>query len=239
MTLFRTTLVFIVAVPNYLSTEEFIAFCGSHVEYFSDLCFIRGEEQQFTHENILDCMKKGMKTFKLNCHNSAIKLTFFYSVTAVDLKQNVQVDKDLQIRPYYAGHVLGAAMFYACVEDSGVVCTGDYNMTPDRHLGAAQIDRLQLDLLITESTYATTIRYSKYAREREFLKAELCILLDDYWELMNLKVPIYFSAGLTIQANLYYKVLINWTSQKVKDTYATRNAFDFKNVHSFDRSLLD
>ncbi|KAL4590568.1 hypothetical protein LXL04_003502 [Taraxacum kok-saghyz] len=54
-----------------------------------------------------------------------------------------------------------------------------------------------------------------------------------------LKVPIYFSAGLTIQANLYYKVLINWTSQKVKDTYATRNAFDFKNVHSFDRSLLD
>ncbi|KAL4569465.1 hypothetical protein LXL04_025103, partial [Taraxacum kok-saghyz] len=200
----------------------------------------RGEEQQFTHENILDCMKK---------------------VTAVGLKQNVQVDKDLQIRAYYAGHVLGAAMFYACVEDSGIVYTGDYNMTPDRHLGAAQIDRLQLDLLITESTYATTIRDSKYAREREFLKAvhkcvanggkvliptfalgraqELCILLDDYWERMNLKVPIYFSAGLTIQANLYYKVLINWTSQKVKDTYATRNAFDFKNVHSFDRSLLD
>ncbi|KAI3502528.1 hypothetical protein L1887_30649 [Cichorium endivia] len=200
----------------------------------------RGEEQQFTYENILDCMKK---------------------VTAVDLKQNVQVDKNLQIRAYYAGHVLGAAMFYACVEDSGMVYTGDYNMTPDRHLGAAQIDRLQLDLLITESTYATTIRDSKYAREREFLKAvhkcvdnggkvliptfalgraqELCILLDDYWERMNLKVPIYFSAGLTIQANLYYKVLINWTSQKVKDTYATRNAFDFKNVHNFDRSLLD
>lgn len=27
------------------------------------------------------------------------------------------------------------------------------------------------------------------------LKQELCILLDDYWERMNLKVPIYFSAG--------------------------------------------
>ncbi|KAL6579936.1 Cleavage and polyadenylation specificity factor subunit 3-II [Orobanche minor] len=56
---------------------------------------------------------------------------------------------------------------------------------------------------------------------------------------MNLKVPIYFSAGLTIQANFYYKVLINWTSQKVKDTYATRNPFDFKNVSSFDRSLIN
>ncbi|WCJ33621.1 Cleavage and polyadenylation specificity factor subunit 3-II [Euphorbia peplus] len=200
----------------------------------------RGEEEQFTTDNIADCMKK---------------------VIAVDLKQTVQVDKDLQIRAYYAGHVIGAAMFYAKVGDSSMVYTGDYNMTPDRHLGSAQIDRLQLDLLITESTYATTIRDSKYAREREFLKVvhkciagggkvliptfalgraqELCILLDDYWERMNLNVPIYFSAGLTIQANMYYKMLIGWTSQKVKESYATQNAFDFKNVRDFDRSMID
>ena len=47
---------------------------------------------------------------------------------------------------------------------------GDYNMTPDRHLGAAWIDRCRPDLLITESTYATTIRDSKRCRERDFLK---------------------------------------------------------------------
>lgn len=41
-------------------------------------------------------------------------------------------------------------MFYANVGESAIVYTGDYNMTPDRHLGGAQIDRLQLDLLITE-----------------------------------------------------------------------------------------
>ncbi|XP_065632555.1 cleavage and polyadenylation specificity factor subunit 3-II [Quercus suber] len=110
----------------------------------------RGEEEQFSSEHIVECMKK---------------------VIAVDLKQTVHVDKDLQIRAYYAGHVLGAAMFYAKVGDTAMVYTGDYNMTPDRHLGAAQIDRLQLDLLISESTYATTIRDSKYGREREFLKA--------------------------------------------------------------------
>ncbi|CAN0880467.1 Cleavage and polyadenylation specificity factor subunit 3-II [Linum grandiflorum] len=155
----------------------------------------RGVEEQFTVDHISECMKK---------------------VTPVDLKQTIQVDKDLQIRAYYAGHVLGAAMFYAKVGDASMVYTGDYNMTPDRHLGAAQIDQLEVDLVITESTYATTVRDSKYAREREFLKAvhtcvadggkvliptfalgraqELCILLDDYWERMNLKVPIYFSS---------------------------------------------
>ncbi|PON45933.1 KH-domain/beta-lactamase-domain protein, archaea [Parasponia andersonii] len=200
----------------------------------------RGEEEQFTSDHIVECMRK---------------------VIAVDLKQTVQVDKDLQIRAYYAGHVIGAAMFYAKVGDSAILYTGDYNMTPDRHLGAAQIDRLHLDLVISESTYATTIRDSKYAREREFLQAvhkcisgrgkvliptfalgraqELCILLEDYWERMNLKVPIYFSAGLTIQANMYYKMLISWTSQKIKETYSTHNAFDFKHVKNFERSMID
>ena len=47
---------------------------------------------------------------------------------------------------------------------------GDYNMTPDRHLGAAWIDKCCPDLLITESTYATTIRDSKRCRERDILK---------------------------------------------------------------------
>lgn len=32
-------------------------------------------------------------------------LWFFNAVIPVDLKQTVQVDKDLQIRAYYAGHV--------------------------------------------------------------------------------------------------------------------------------------
>lgn len=200
----------------------------------------RGEEELFTSDQIAECMKK---------------------VIAVDLRQTIKVDEDLQIRAYYAGHVIGAAMFYAKVGDAEMVYTGDYNMTPDRHLGAAQIDRLRLDLLITESTYATTIRDSRYAREREFLKAvhksvscggkvliptfalgraqELCILLEDYWERMNLKVPIYFSAALTIQANEYYKMLISWTSQKIKDTHSKHNAFDFKNVHKFERSMID
>ncbi|GMP88368.1 hypothetical protein CsSME_00040388 [Camellia sinensis var. sinensis] len=110
----------------------------------------RGEEEQFTSENIVQCMKK---------------------VIAVDLKQTVQVDKDLQIRAYHVGHVLGAAMIYAKVGDVAIVYTRDYNMTPDRHLGAAQNDRLWLDLVIIDSTYAITVRDSKYAREREFLKA--------------------------------------------------------------------
>uniref|UniRef100_A0A672NT75 Integrator complex subunit 11 n=1 Tax=Sinocyclocheilus grahami TaxID=75366 RepID=A0A672NT75_SINGR len=171
------------------------------------------------------------------------------------------VDEELEIKAYYAGHVLGAAMFQIKVGSESVVYTGDYNMTPDRHLGAAWIDKCRPDLLISESTYATTIRDSKRCRERDFLKKvhetverggkvlipvfalgraqELCILLETFWERMNLKAPIYFSTGLTEKANHYYKLFITWTNQKIRKTFVQRNMFEFKHIKAFDRSYAD
>uniref|UniRef100_A0A8C5Q8V2 Integrator complex subunit 11 n=1 Tax=Leptobrachium leishanense TaxID=445787 RepID=A0A8C5Q8V2_9ANUR len=200
----------------------------------------KGETNFFTSQMIKDCMKK---------------------VVAVNLHQTVQVDDDLEIKAYYAGHVLGAAMFQIKVGSESVVYTGDYNMTPDRHLGAAWIDRCRPDLLITESTYATTIRDSKRCRERDFLKKvhdavekggkvlipvfalgraqELCILLETFWERMNLKAPIYFSTGLTEKANHYYKLFITWTNQKIRKTFVQRNMFEFKHIKAFDRTFAD
>lgn len=92
----------------------------------------KGDTNFFTSEMIKNCMKK-VKT--LNVH------------------QTVKVFDDLEIRPYYAGHVLGAAMFYVKCGEESVVYTGDYNMTPDRHLGAAWIDKVKPNVLITETTY--------------------------------------------------------------------------------------
>uniref|UniRef100_A0A6I8QS19 Integrator complex subunit 11 n=1 Tax=Xenopus tropicalis TaxID=8364 RepID=A0A6I8QS19_XENTR len=200
----------------------------------------KGETNFFTSQMIKDCMKK---------------------VVAVNLHQTVQVDDELEIKAYYAGHVLGAAMFQIKVGSESVVYTGDYNMTPDRHLGAAWIDKCRPDLLISESTYATTIRDSKRCRERDFLKKvhetvekggkvlipvfalgraqELCILLETFWERMNLKAPIYFSTGLTEKANHYYKLFITWTNQKIRKTFVQRNMFEFKHIKAFDRAFAD
>ncbi|KAA3463451.1 cleavage and polyadenylation specificity factor subunit 3-II [Gossypium australe] len=82
----------------------------------------RGEDEQFTSDHIAECMKK---------------------VIPVDLKQTVQVDKDLQIRAYYAGHVIGAAMFYAKVGDAAMVhncvAAGGKVLIPTFALGRAQV----------------------------------------------------------------------------------------------------
>ncbi|KAI8847819.1 cleavage and polyadenylation-specific factor 3-like protein [Chytridium lagenaria] len=200
----------------------------------------RGETNFFNAEDIRNCLKK---------------------VIPVSLQSTVFVDEELEIRPYYAGHVLGAAMFHIRVGSQSVVYTGDYNMTPDRHLGAAWIDQCQPDVLITESTYATTIRHSKRAREKDFLlqvhecvskggkvlipvfalgrAQELCILIDNYWDRMTLNCPIYYSAGLTERANEFYRLYINWTNEKIKSSFVERNMFDFKHIKPFERSLAD
>lgn len=108
----------------------------------------KGDVNFFTANDIENCMKK---------------------VIPMTLHQTIH-HNGISIKPYYAGHVLGAAMFHISVGNQSVVYTGDYNMTPDRHLGAAWIDECRPDVLITETTYATTIRDSKRSRERDFLK---------------------------------------------------------------------
>lgn len=76
----------------------------------------------------------------------------------------------LSITAYYAGHVLGAVMFYISNADESLVYTGDYSMIPDRHLRPAFIERLNPDVCLTETTYATTVRTSRRAIERQFLR---------------------------------------------------------------------
>ncbi|OMH80814.1 Integrator complex subunit 11 [Zancudomyces culisetae] len=200
----------------------------------------KGETNFFTTQNIRDCMNK---------------------VVTMNLHETIMVDEELELRAYYAGHVLGAAMVYAKCGNESVLYTGDYNMTPDRHLGAAWVDRIKPTVLITESTYGTTIRDSKRARERDFLEKvhscvknggkvlipcfalgraqELCILVETYWERMELTVPVYFSAGLTEKANRFYKLFINWTNQKVKNSYVKRNPFDFKYIKPWKHEYMD
>lgn len=38
---------------------------------------------------------------------------------------------------------------------------------------------------------------------------------------------------------MYYKMLIGWTSQKIKDSYTVHNPFDFKHVCDFQRSFIN
>lgn len=189
------------------------------------------------------------------------------NVTTIQLHETLCITESLKVKCYYAGHVLGACMFSVTATVNGisetVVYTGDYNMTPDRHLGSAWIDKCCPDLLITECTYATTIRESKRRREADFLSRvnecvnnggkvlvpvfalgraqELLILLNEYWKrIPNLSnIPIYFSAGMTERANEYYKLFVGWTNEHIKSTFVESNPFDFIGVKTWKTENVD
>ena len=55
-------------------------------------------------------------------------------------------------------------MFYVHYDGLSVLYTGDYNSYADRHLGSAYAPRLNPNVIITETTYATTIRDTKRDR---------------------------------------------------------------------------
>lgn len=84
-------------------------------------------------------------------------------ITSIALQETIMY-KGIKITPYYAGHVLGAGMFFVEYEGLSVLYTGDYNSYADRHLGAAYAPRLNPNIIITETTYATTIRDTKRDR---------------------------------------------------------------------------
>lgn len=169
----------------------------------------------------------------------------------------------LEVTSYLAGHVLGAVMFHVRSELTGdsVIYSGDYNMTSDRHIGPTSIPlNIRPSLLITESTYASTLREGKKGREREFLRMihetvrgggkvlipvfamgrvqELCLLLDEYWDRsheLRGKVPVYFSAAMASSAQKFYNIYRDWAHNRVSKMLD--NPFDFRWVKPLDQNI--
>ena len=84
-----------------------------------------------------------------------------------------------------------------------VLYTGDFNTTPDRHLGPAHLPpALRPDLLITESTYANTVRESKRSREREFLMQVHATTTAIYKPILAPNLTLTLTLALTLTLTL-------------------------------------
>ncbi|KAF6258928.1 beta-lactamase-like protein [Scenedesmus sp. NREL 46B-D3] len=199
----------------------------------SDFANLSGEDALYSKKDVEACMDR---------------------IEVVDFDQTILVD-GMQITPYRAGHVLGAAMFM--VEVAGMRClyTGDYSRVTDRHLSAADMPPVTPHIVIVESTYGTQLHGPRETRERLFTESiartvrsggrvllpivaigraqELLLLLDEYWarhpQLQG--IPIYQASGVARKAlNVFatYVAMMNQDIQKAIQFH--RNPFHFKHV---------
>ena len=197
----------------------------------------KGEKSLISNEDIQNCLRK---------------------IDTIELFEEKIINKKIKLTCFYAGHVLGAAMFNVEVNGFSVTYTGDYNTVVDRHLNGAFLPKLSPNVLITETTYGDTIRDTKRAREREFIKKitevlnkggkilipifalgraqEICILLDTHWKRNKITVPIYFYGAMSEKSNFYYKIFNNWTNERIKSVFLEHNVFNFDHIMSNTKS---
>lgn len=112
--------------PIYM-THPTKAICPILLEDFRKITVDKkGETNFFTSQMIKDCMKK---VVPLNLHQtvqvsfSRVSMSAEAAAPVSDAPSGPQVDEELEIKAYYAGHVLGAAMVHIKVGSESVVYT--------------------------------------------------------------------------------------------------------------------
>ncbi|GIL46993.1 hypothetical protein Vafri_3840 [Volvox africanus] len=177
-------------------------------------------------------------------------------IEVVDFYQTIEV-AGMQITPYRAGHVIGAAMFL--VEVAGLRClyTGDYSRLPDRHLPGADTPPVTPHIVIVESTYGTSRHLPRLQREQLLIDTiratlnrggrvimpivalgraqELLLLLDDYWEAHKSElsgIPIYQASSMMSKALGVYQTYVESLNEDIKKVFHERNPFKFRHVQT-------
>lgn len=198
-----------------------------------------GEESLYTEEDVEKTMKR---------------------IEVVDYHAEVNVD-GIKFRPFYAAHVLGAAMFMVEIAGVRVLYTGDFSREEDRHLKEAEVPPFTPDVLICESTYGLQVHESRRLREKRFTEhvadvvrdggrvllpvfalgraQELLLILDEYWEANEAlqHIPIYYASAIAQRCMPVYQTYVNMMNDNVRRRFEVSNPFDFKyvkNVRSRD-----
>lgn len=147
----------------------------------------------------------------------------------------------IRITPYPAGHVLGACMYLIEIAGLKVLFTGDYSRENDRHLIPASVPRgVQVDCLITESTFGISTHVPRVERESALLKSvtsilnrggrallpvfaigraqELLLILEDYWHRHEdyRKFPIYYASSLARKCMIVYQTYIDAMNDNIR-----------------------
>lgn len=175
-------------------------------------------------------------------------LNTFPQIEAIDYYTTHTISS-IRITPYPAGHVLGAAMFLIEIAGLNIFFTGDYSREQDRHLVSAEVPRgVQIDVLITESTYGIASHVPRVEREQALMKSitgilnrggrvlmpvfalgraqELLLILDEYWSrhAEYQKVPIYYASNLARKCMVVYQTYVGAMNDNIKRLFRERLA---------------
>lgn len=177
------------------------------------------------------------------------------AVVGVGLGEHHTID-GIEIVPLYAGHVLGACMFYVRYSGESCLYTGDFNSSADNHLLSGRVPCLEPGALITEATYGFLIRESRRKYEIEFLEAilrcveaggkvlipifavgraqEIFALIENFWERNGIDVPLFSTSLMTDVANKIYRKYTSFLRDPGEGS-----SFEFVKIKVLDKNKIN
>ena len=174
-------------------------------------------------------------------------------IICIDYHQEVEVE-GVRFWCYNAGHVIGACMFMVQIAGVRLLYTGDYSRQEDRHLMAAEMPSVKVDVLVVESTYGVQTHEPRRSREKRLMDAivstlqmggrvllpvfaigraqELLLLLDEYWRKHPefQRFPIICLSGMAKRCIASYQTYINQMNNRIRHLNDIENPFEFRHV---------
>lgn len=152
--------------PAYVSPEEFDTLVISHCHLdhvgSAPLFFIGSIKKAFmtrmTKELSRILLLDMLKVAKTYLPFETLEINrFLQSSIEIEKDKQYRIGKDVFLEMKNAGHVIGASQTLLKVKDKVILYTGDMNVNKTRTVPPANTDYSEnIDILITESTYATT-----------------------------------------------------------------------------------
>ncbi len=164
------------------------------------------------------------------------------NIKPVNYNENIKITKDITMKPYDAGHILGSASIYLDINGKKLLYTGDINEIETRTLKPADTNIDEIDTLIIEATYGapTDIKPSRKSLERQLIdeisatinkggkviipvfsvgrSQEIIAILHNYMKSNSLKkVPIYVEGSLIHTTGVYLSHS-SWLNPKLRNS---------------------
>jgi putative mRNA 3-end processing factor len=231
-----------VKFPAYVSPDEFSTLIISHCHLdhvgSAPLFFIGGAKKAFLTKMtkelsrilLLDMLKIA-KTY-LPFETLEINRFLQYS-TEVEKDKQYEISEDTLLEMKNAGHVLGASQILLKFKDKVLLYTGDMNVNRTRTVPPANTEYNEnIDVLITESTYATTEHPPRNQVEKELIEESRKIIEDGGKVLIPAfgvgraqEIITVFHAN-----NFPYKVALDGMAKKVTEIFMNNpeELYDYK-----------
>ncbi|CAN8067498.1 unnamed protein product [Agarophyton chilense] len=205
------------SAPVYM-TEPTKDFARLMLLDFVSTSIAREEDCRFTENDVEECFQK---------------------VKLLPLGEELRIgsEKDITVKTFYAGHAIGAVMFFIQCAGKAVLYSGDYCVKSDGYLSATSVPfGLNPDIFITEATYCNLIRKEGLFEREECLidrivetvskegkilipisalgKAQgICSMLSKRFECTALAdVPMFITEGLASKAHDLHLKYSEWTT---------------------------